>query len=66
MTKKLRIRFLTVDGSLIMDRKTDGYWFDDLEFLMNVVLKRDACERGVRMLGCKHYSSGVDVTVEYL
>ena len=71
MTQAFRIKFVTPDGSVVMDRTapSDLYFLrpgvPDIDFI-NLVLDKDAREKGVRVLTIKIKTTGIQAVVDWL
>lgn len=67
-----RIKMETRDGCLIMDRMTDKSWFwsdrrhDWMKDMIDIHLKRDAIERGVKVISHELKPDGVYAIVDWL
>ena len=59
-----RFRFVTKDGSLVQDRQSDtSFWNEDF---IEMCLRIDAQEKGVRVLDHRREGNVIIATVEYL
>ena len=71
VAQDFRIKFVTPDGSVVMDRMapSDLYFIrpgvPDTE-LINLVLDKDAKEKGVRVLTIKIKTTGIQAVVDWL
>jgi hypothetical protein len=73
MSDKFRIKFKTRDGSIVMNREANReYYLDDNNRIvdhqfMDISLKKDASEKGVRIVGNYDVTCyGITCTVEWL
>ena len=70
--KNFRIKMETRDGCLIMDRLTDKFWFwneryrEWIDDMIEIHLKRDANERGVKIVKKELKPDGIYAVVDWL
>lgn len=74
MKSEFRVKFTTTDGSLVMNRLSDSdiytskWWSENAKIaFVEEVLKRSACEKGVRVLSYTfNKETGIEAIVEWL